>query len=139
MKKLIAVLMGLMLLMGCCVAETAVTEDVIQDVGKVPIGSISINGAFNLVCGLPEGYRVQPLKMTRDQILAAIISSDPEAPVMQLSVAFDETYSDVMRMNDLDEEALALLESTFTEVDPTVEISGGNRPGNPADDCQADR
>ena len=125
MKKLIAILLGMMMLMGCCVAETGITEDMIQDTGKVPLGTISINGAFNLVCGLPEGYRVQPLKMTQDQVLAAILSDDPEAPVMQLSVAFDETYSDVMRMNDLDEEAMALLESTFTAMDPTVEISEG--------------
>ena len=125
MKKLIALLMGMMMLMGCCGAETSITEDVIQETGKVPLGTISINGAFNLVCGLPEGYRLQPLRMNQDQILAALISDDPEAPVMQLSVAFDETYSDVMRMNDLDEEAMALLESTFTAMDPTVEISEG--------------
>ena len=125
MKKLIAIVLGMMMLMGCCAAETAITEDLIQETGKVPLGTISINGAFNLVCGLPEGYRLQPLKMTQDQILAMLISDDPEAPVMQLSVAFDETYSDVMRMNDLDEEAMALLESTFTAMDPTVEISEG--------------
>ena len=76
MKKLFAILMGIMMLMGCCVAETAITEDMIQETGKVPLGTISINGAFNLVCGLPEGYRVQPLKMTQDQIQAAILSDE---------------------------------------------------------------
>ncbi len=125
MKKLLAILMSLMLLMGCGIAETALTDDLLAEPGKVSLGTISINGAFNLVCGLPEGYRVQPIKMSSELIQAAIISNDPEAPVMQLSVAFDETYSDVMRMNDLDDEAMALLESTFTAVDPTVDISEG--------------
>ena len=125
MKKLLAILMSLMLLMGCGIAETAITDDLVADPGKVSLGTISINGAFNLVCGLPEGYRVQPIKISSELIQAAIISNDPEAPVMQLSVAFDETYSDVMRMNDLDDEAMALLESTFTATDPTVEISEG--------------
>ena len=120
MKKIIAIIMSLALLLGCCGAVAA------EENGKLSLGTISINGAFNLQCGLPEGYRIQPIKMTREQILAVLVSDVPENPVMQLSVAFDETYSDVDRMNDLDEEAFALLEKTFTDVDPTVEITYGD-------------
>ena len=120
MKKIIAIIMSLALLLGCCGAVAA------EENGKLSLGTISINGAFNLQCGLPEGYRIQPIKMTREQILAVLVSDVPENPVMQLSVAFDETYSDVDRMNDLDEEAFELLEKTFTDVDPTVEITYGD-------------
>ena len=120
MKKMIAIIMSLALLLGCCGAATA------EENGKLSLGTISINGAFNLQCGLPEGYRVQPIRMTREQILAVLISDVPENPVMQLSVAFDETYADVDRMNDLDDEAFELLEKTFTDVDPTVEITYGD-------------
>jgi len=42
---------------------------------------------------------------------------------MQLSVAFDETYADVDRLNDLNDQELAILEESFTQTDPTVEIS----------------
>ena len=119
MKKWIAILISLALMIGCCSAEN------MEGTGKVTLGNISINGAFTLQCGLPEGYREQPLKMNPEQYMAVIVSEDPEMPVMQLSVAFDETYSDVDRMNDLDDEALALLEKTFTDVDPTVEITYG--------------
>ena len=119
MKKLTAILMSLVLILGCFGAATA------EGTGKVTLGSISINGAFTLQCGLPEGYRVQPLRMSQELYQAVILSEDPEKPVMQLSVAFDETYSDVDRMNDLDDEALGLLEKTFTDMDPTVEITYG--------------
>lgn len=118
MKKIIAIILSLALLLGTGIAAAESAE-------KVSIGTISINGEFTLQCGLPEGYQVKPLAVNPDLILALIASEDETKPVMQLSVAYDETYSDVHRMNDLDEEDLALLEKTFTDVDPTVEISYG--------------
>ena len=118
MKKIIAVFLSLVLLLACAAASA-------EPEGKVTIGTISVNGTFSLQCGLPEGYSVMPLKVTQDQMIALISSGDPEKPVMTLSVAFDETYSDVERMNDLDDEALALLEETFLVSDPTVELSYG--------------
>ena len=122
MKKIIAILMSLALILGCFGAAMAEEEDN----GKVAIGTISINGAFTLQCGLPEGYRVVPRRMSQDLIQALILSDVAENPIMQLSVAFDETYSDVDRMNDLTEEDLAVLEKSFTDVDPTVEITYGD-------------
>lgn len=119
MKKSIALLLCLVLALTCAVSFA-------EETGKTTIGTISINGAFSLRCGLPEGYRVQPMKMSQDQVVALILSEDPLKPVMQLSVAFDEAYSDVKRMNDLDDEALGLLEKTFTDMDPTVEITYGD-------------
>lgn len=118
MKKIIAIILSLALLLGTGIAAA-------ESAGKVTIGTISINGEFTLQCGLPEGYQVKPLAVNPDLVLALIASEDETKPVMQLSVAYDETYSDVHRMNDLDEEALEILEKTFTDVDPTVEISYG--------------
>ena len=119
MKKIIAIMLSILMLLGCAAAETAAPTE------KTSIGTISINGAFNLQCGLPEGYQVKPLVLERDQVIATITSEDPSKPMMVLSVAYDETYSDVYKMNELDEEALQLLEQTFTDMDPTVEISYG--------------
>ena len=42
-----------------------------------------------------------------------------------LSIAFDEAYADVERLNDMDDEGLALLEQTFIDSDPEVEITYG--------------
>ena len=49
MKKLIALLLALALMLGCCAAlsETA---------AKTVLGSINMNGAFKLQCSLPDNY-----------------------------------------------------------------------------------
>lgn len=118
MKKIIAVILSFAILF-CAAAALA------EDAEKVTIGTVSINGAFRLQCGLPEGYKPYPNSISTDQVTAMIKSEDPNAPVMQLSVAYDEMYSDVDRLNDLDEDDLKLLEQTFIDNDPDVEISYG--------------
>ena len=119
MKKIIAVILGLAVLL--CAAS--VTAEGTQ--GKVTLGTVSINGAFTLQCGLPEGYTPVPRSVTPEQVVAVVSSEDPEAPVMMLSVAYDEKYYDVDRLNDLDQEALEQLEQTYIEDDPGVEITYG--------------
>ena len=118
MRKILAVILSVMLLLGAASAAG-------ESAGKVAIGTISINGAFTLQCGLPEGYTLTPVKVSQEQIIAMIRSEVPEKPVMVLSVAFDETYSDVERMNDLTNEELDILEATYIEDDPGVEITYG--------------
>ena len=118
MKKLIAVILSLMMML-CAVSAVA------ESAGKVTIGSVSINGEFTLQCGIPEGYEPVPGLVTPSSVTAIIRSQDPEAPIMQLSVAFDEKYYDVERMNDLSAEELAQLEQTYIEDDPFVEITYG--------------
>lgn len=118
MKKIIALIVSLIMLAG---AASVLAEAE----GKVTIGTISINGAFTLQCGLPEGYHPVPTSVTPEQVTAAIRSDDPLAPVMHLSVAYDEKYYDVDRMNDLTPEELTQLEETYIEEDPEVEITYG--------------
>ena len=118
MKKLIAVILGLVMTI-CAVSAVA------ESAGKATIGTVSINGEFTLQCGLPEGYEPVPGVVTPGLVTAIIRSQDPNAPIMQLSVAFDEKYYDVERMNDLTAEELAQLEETYIEDDPLVEITYG--------------
>ncbi len=120
MKKLIAVFLCLAVLLACAAVSA---EEAVQP--KYTIGTISINGAFSLKCTIPEGYSVKPLIVDRDHTIANVVSEDPNKPIMTLSVAFDDTYSDVERMNDLSDDDLAILEETFLAVDPTVELSYG--------------
>ena len=50
MKKIIAVFLCLAMLLGCAaVSAEQVTSD------KISIGKITINGAFDLQCAMPEG------------------------------------------------------------------------------------
>ena len=120
MKKIIAAFLCLAMLLACAAVSAEQDKN-----GKVSIGKISINGAFDLQCAMPEGYSVHPLVMKRDQVIAAISSEDETKPIMMLSVAFDETYADVQRMNDLSADELALLEQTFLDADPTVDLNYG--------------
>ena len=91
MKKIIAILMSLMLLAGCAAAAAETATE-----GKVAVGTISINGAFTLQCGLPEGYSIHPVMTERDHVIALLEAEDKTQPRMMLSVAFDETYADVV-------------------------------------------
>ena len=116
MKKIIAILLSLALLLGCAAGLA-------EEPQKQIFGSIRANGDFTLKGVLPEGYMVRPFELTDDSILIELIPEDETRPEMVLSVAYDETYSDVKRLNDLDDDALAVLEATFTDTDPYVNIT----------------
>ncbi len=84
--------------------------------GKEQMGTLNVNGEFALQCKLPEGYKMQIINMLNQKISAFITSTDLNKPILQLSIAFNELYSEVERMNDLTPEALQALEATFTEM-----------------------
>ncbi len=91
---------------------------------KEQMGHLNVNGEFALQCLLPEGYSMQLINTMGTKIIAFITSEDPEKPILQLSIAFNELYSEIDRMNDLTEEDLKDLEETFTEMND-VEITYG--------------
>ncbi len=93
---------------------------------KEQMGKLNVNGEFALQCQLPEGYSMQLINTLGTKISAFITSEDPEKPILQLSIAFDELFADVDRMNDLSEEALKGLEESFAEMND-VEISYTDR------------
>ena len=116
MKKIIAILLGLALLL-CCVSGLA------EETGKQTLGSVRVNGEFTLKGVLAEGYRAVPFERSDEAMLVRIVSDDPARPEMMLSIAFDESYYDVERLNDLNDDELAILEETFAGTDPYVNIS----------------
>lgn len=111
MKKLIAVILTAAMLLGC-------TAALAENAERTALGSLNINGDFDLVCDLPEGYTLTQL----DDAIWMIAKDDPTAPGMMLSIGFDELLSDLGRLNDADEETLAAIEATFREEDE-VEIT----------------
>ena len=116
MRKIMAILLSLTLLLGF-------TAGLAEETEKQSFGTIRVNGEFTLKGLVPEGYQVIPYEISDESILTQIISEDNTRPEMALSIAFDELYADVARMNDLDDEAIAALEETFTITDPYAMIS----------------
>ena len=109
------------------VLTKASSEEEKQPETKTPeeqhdLGKLDINGEFDLTCKLPEGYKLQVLSSRGDKIIASIQSEDMTAPQMYLSIAYDETYGEVERMNNMTDEDLAVLEDTFKELNQ-VEIT----------------
>ena len=95
-------------------------EEVVS--GSQRLGKVTVNGEFELSCRIPEGYRLQMVDMRGDKLVAAVVSENGTAPAMNLSVAYDELYGEVDRMNDMSPEALAVLEETFAS-DAEVTLS----------------
>ena len=83
---------------------------------KESLGSLTVNGEFALQCRLPEGYEIQVVNMKNTKIVASVTSKDAKKPVMYLSIAYNEMYSNVDRLNDLNADDLKALEATFTEM-----------------------
>ena len=113
MKKMLAILLCVSMLLGC--AALAETE-------KASLGVVNVNGAFELKCALPEGYSLEVLHSETHVCLASVSPEDEAKPTLMISVAFNELYSDVERINDLDEESLKKIEDSFRDEDD-VEIN----------------
>lgn len=114
MKKTLAILLGLALLLGCAAACAENAE-------RTYLATVDVNRAFQLQCSLPEGYEIQEIESTSASYVA-LFAADDTRPLLTLSIAYNELYSDVARMNDLDVEALALIEASFKAEDD-VKIS----------------
>ncbi len=85
--------------------------------GVEKLGKLSVNGEFELTCKLPADYKLQVVEMRGESIIASVLSDDTAKPQMYLSIAYDELYADVDRMNDLSEEDIAALKASFEEQD----------------------
>ena len=109
MKKIIAILLCLALTLGLAAATAKTAE-------KKSMGTISMNGAFKLRGVLPEGYQLTTITEEPGHYLASL-SADDGKPTMVISIAYEELMSEVDRLNDLDEAALAKIEDTFKAED----------------------
>ena len=89
--------------------------------GTEKLGKLSVNGEFEITCKLPQDYKIQVVDVRGENIIASVTSEDITKPQMYLSIAYDELYGEVERMNDLSDEELAVLEDSFKEMDQ-VEI-----------------
>ena len=114
MKKSLAILLVFALLLGCAAAVAETAE-------KTYLATVDMNGAFQLQCALPEGYEIEEIESTSASYIA-LFKADGNRPLLTLSIAYNELYSNVFRMNDLDAETLAAIEASFRAEDD-VKIS----------------
>ena len=89
---------------------------------KESLGTLNVNGSFTIQCKLPTGYELQTVNVQGSKIYASVFPSNKQKPMLYLTIAYDELYSDVERMNDLSEESLQALEASFTQMND-VEIT----------------
>ena len=93
-----------------------VTEAETADGGVQKLGTLNVNGEFDLTCRLPEGYDLQVVNMRGGKIIASVLSEDMTKPQMYLSIAYDETYGEIERMNDMNDDDLRILEDSFSDM-----------------------
>ena len=89
---------------------------------EAQLGTLNVNGAFTLQCKLPEGYKLDVLISQNSRIVGAVMPEDAKKPQMLLTVAYDETFSDKERLNDLTDEEVEALKASFTDLND-VEFS----------------
>ena len=116
MKKMLAMLLTLALTLTCFAALA-------EEQPKEQLGSINMNGAFKLQCTVAEGYQMYVQSKDDEGLLAMISSEDKAKPIMFFAIEFDEQYAEIKRLNDLSEEELQELASTFTTENETVSVS----------------
>lgn len=87
MKKLLAIVMAVMMLMGVALAETAKTPVVYDD-------NLTLNMVF------PEGYEVA---VEDTGIYKLIRMSKENVPELTLLICPDDEYADLERLNDMEE------------------------------------
>ena len=78
------------------------------------LGTLNVNGTFDLQCRIPDGYKLQIMSSQKTRIIAALIADDVQKPQMVLTVAFDEQYTGIDRMNDMSDEDIETLKQSFT-------------------------
>lgn len=118
MRKILALVLSLALLLGCAAALAEAAE-------KEYSGELTIDERFTIKWIAPDGYEMTDLFSGNPGTMICQLAPNEEnagKPVMYMSVAYNELYADVDRINDLDADALAAIEASFREEDE-VEIT----------------
>ena len=116
MKKTVAILLCFIMLVSCAaMAESAAAE-------KESLGTVNVEGAFDLKCAIPEGYTLNVITSGYDGVIAMLTSRTEGKPDIYVSIGYNDMYYGVERLNDLDEEAVAAITDSFLEEDD-VDIS----------------
>ena len=80
------------------------------------LGTLNVNGQFMIQGRIPEGYTLQLISSQSSRIIASLTSDDVRRPQMMLTIAFDEMYAGVERLNDLSDEEMASLKQSYMDM-----------------------
>lgn len=95
MKKIIAMALSLIILISCA-AALAETD------GKEDMGVLKVEKAFNIrYSKLPDDYELRISTQNPMTIIASILTPNATLPRMRLTIAFNEEWSGVERLNDV--------------------------------------
>ena len=79
------------------------------------IGTLNVNGEFMIQGKIPDGYQLRVISSQKSKIIAVLEAEDMQRPQMMLTIAFDEMYAKVDRMNDMTAEEMETLKKSFTD------------------------
>ncbi len=83
---------------------------------ETQIGTLNVNGQFLIQGMIPEGYTLQLISSQSSRIIASLTTDDVQRPQMMLTIAFDEMYAGVERLNDLNEQEMASLKQSYMDM-----------------------
>ena len=107
MKRIIALVLSLALLLAC---TAALAEE------KESMGVLKVNKAFDIrYSALPDDYTLSIYQQNDMTIIANIKSSQETLPRMGLVIAFNDEWAETERLNDVSEEDLQAIKDSFSE------------------------
>ena len=102
MKRIFAMLCALFLLCASCASAEGGTV-------------VSFHECIELNGSLPEGFRFSLISQTDLTLEGEVVSGDPSAPVLQVYIAFNESYAQTESLKDLDAGTVELIKQGFSE------------------------
>ena len=99
MKKIIALALCLVMLLGCTAAMAEAEAE------KESLGVLKVIGAFDIKYSpLPNEYKVNVYMQNDMTLIANITTTKAELPQMGLVIAFNDEWADTERLNDVSDE-----------------------------------
>ena len=113
MKKIIALALSLIMLLGCvsALAEAAEKE------------TITMLGFSIKVDKLPEEYKIYIIRNSEIEYIANLIPSDGSKPILSMSMDFSDEWDGVNSLADATEEDMQAVKDSFYEV---LELDDGD-------------
>lgn len=116
MKKIIALVLGLIMLTTCAAA--------LGEAEKASMGVLKVSKAFDIrYSPLPNDYKLSITRQDADYILADIETETETLPRMDLVIAFSDMWEGVERLNDVPDEELEPVRESFRAEYPEAAFS----------------
>jgi len=108
MKKIIALVLGFIMLLTCAAA--------LAEAEKISMGTLKVGKAFDIrYSELPDGYTLTIYQQNDMTIIANIKTEQETLPRMGLVIAFNDEWADTAKLNDLSDEDLQAIKDSFIE------------------------